>query len=96
VADDLDVFLTRLNERTSREAGRKYEKGKRFSWPRLLFWPLVVFGKTYFLKKNVFQGSRGMVISCFAAYEAFLIEGKLWELEAEPGRVYERLKEFEE
>lgn len=58
-----------------------YEKGKRFSYYRILVKPPVKFMETYFLKLGFLDGLAGFVISASAAYSIFLRVVKTWEIE---------------
>jgi hypothetical protein len=90
--DNLTIRLTQLNVETSKEAQAKFARGERFSSLSLLFLPPLVFLRELFWKRGFFQGTQGMVKSLLLAYQQFLIEGKLWELETRPQKNYEKWK----
>jgi len=46
----------------------------------LLFRPLVVFMKSYCLKKGILDGVRGLIVSVFASMYTFVKYAKLWEM----------------
>lgn len=46
----------------------------------LLFRPLVVFMKSYCLKKGVLDGVRGLIVSVFASMYTFVKYAKLWDM----------------
>jgi len=48
----------------------------------LMFRPLIVFGKSYFLKRGVLDGVRGFVVSVFAGMYTFVKYAKLWAMTA--------------
>ena len=58
------------------------EKGKSqdfVRWYHLLVNPLIVFLKTYFLRKGFRDGIRGVIIAVFASMYTFVKYAKLWE-----------------
>lgn len=93
VSANLTKQLTVLNQKTSKLAGAKYQKGERSSLFRLLASPLRAFAKSYLWQRHLWQGTSGMARSLLAAYEAFLVEGKIWELEKKSWQVYLQLKD---
>lgn len=57
------------------------EKAKRVHvvrWPDLLVRPLVVFVKTYILKRGFADGVRGFIVCVFASMYTFVKYAKLW------------------
>jgi glycosyltransferase involved in cell wall biosynthesis len=61
-----------------------FDRGARFSLPKLFFKPVSKFIETYFLKRGFLDGLPGFIISVGAAYSVFLKFVKLWELERSP------------
>lgn len=58
-----------------------YQKGRRFSWARLLLKPFSKFFETYFLKRGFLDGYPGFLIAVGASYSIFLRVAKLRELD---------------
>ena len=59
------------------------EKGKvqpQVQWYHLLINPLVVFLKTYLLRKGFRDGIRGLIFAVFASMYTFVKYAKLWEI----------------
>ncbi|HET9395178.1 MAG TPA: hypothetical protein VFO36_03900, partial [Nitrospiraceae bacterium] len=46
----------------------------------LLFRPLVVFVKSYVLKRGYLDGIRGLIVSVFAGMYTFVKYAKLWDM----------------
>ena len=59
-------------------ARQMHEKGKRCHWWDLVFRPTFVFLKHYLLKREVFAGTYGLILSKNAAYATYLKYAALW------------------
>ena len=59
---------------------QKDKKNKKASFLKLLFIFPLAFIKSFFLRRNIFNGKRGFIISFINAFYAFLKEAKLYEL----------------
>lgn len=57
------------------------DKGKKFSYLKLIIKPFGKFVETYFAKRGFLDGLPGFIISVGAAYSMFLKFAKLWEME---------------
>lgn len=77
----VEVKVDKVNRYSSGKAMDKFEKGKRSSLPKLLLVMPVTFLKSYFLRRNCYNGRRGFIGSMINAFYAFLKEAKLYELE---------------
>lgn len=62
-------------------AQQLFEKGKKFSYLKLIFKPWSKFVETYFWKRGFMDGLPGFIISVGAAYSVFLKFAKLWEMQ---------------
>ena len=45
-----------------------------------MYSPLSLFLDSYIIKKGIFHGSRGLILSVMGSYYVFLKYAKLWEL----------------
>src|SRR3972149_4294214 len=77
---DLTHHLQVINKYTSIAAGQKYAKGIRFPLIRGFFSSLFYFFDSFFIKRGVFHGARGLILSTIGSYYVFLKYAKLWEL----------------
>lgn len=59
---------------------QKNKKNKKASFSKLILIFPLAFIKSFFLRRNIFNGKRGFIISCINAFYAFLKEAKLYEL----------------
>ena len=64
---------------TTLAAAEKGKSQKFVSWYHLTFNPLVIFLKTYFLKKGFKDGRRGIIFAVFASMYTFVKYTKLFE-----------------
>lgn len=72
----------RTNDKySSLSAEELFNKGKRFSYLKLIFKPCFKFFETYFFKRGFLDGLPGFIIAMGASYSLFLKFSKLWELE---------------
>jgi glycosyltransferase involved in cell wall biosynthesis len=60
-----------------------FERGKKFSYTKLVFKPISKFLETYLLKRGFQDGLPGFIVAVGAAYSVFLKFAKLWEFERE-------------
>jgi hypothetical protein len=58
-----------------------YESGRRASAVDLLTHPPAAFLRNYVLRRGMFDGSVGLLLSLVNAYSVFLKFAKLWELQ---------------
>lgn len=63
-----------------------FNKGKKFSYLKLIFKPISKFIETYFWKRGFLDGLPGFIIAVGASYSIFLRFAKLWELEKQVSR----------
>ena len=77
----IEVKVDKVNRYSSGKAMDKFDKGKNSSLAKLLLVMPVTFLKSYFLRRNCYNGRRGFIGSMINAFYAFLKEAKLYELE---------------
>jgi len=77
----VEVKVDKVNRYSSGKALDKFDKGKKSSLVKLLLVMPVTFLKSYFIRRNFYNGRRGFVGSMINAFYAFLKEAKLYELE---------------
>jgi hypothetical protein len=70
-----------LNIASSRAAAVLAAQGKRARLWGLLFSPFFTFLQTYLLRGEWHRGATGLITAIFAAYEVFVRQAKLWELQ---------------
>ncbi|MCI6989582.1 MAG: glycosyltransferase family 2 protein [Campylobacter sp.] len=79
-----DKFIHELviknNNYSSLRAKSDFEKGKKPSLLKLIFIFPLIFLKSYFLRRSIFNGRRGFITSIINAFYAFLKEAKLYEI----------------
>lgn len=72
----------RTNDKySSLSAEELFNKGKRFSYLKLIFKPYFKFFEAYLFKRGFLDGLPGFIIAIGASYSLFLKFAKLWELE---------------
>lgn len=79
--DEIESVIDKHNLYSSLKASEKYQKGKRFSYLKLILIYPLTFLKIYILQRNIFSGMRGFILANNVAYYSFLKESKLYELE---------------
>lgn len=72
------------NRYSSLGAQDLFERGKKFSFFKLVTKPISKFIETYLIKRGFLDGMPGFIISVGAAYSVFLKFAKLWELQKLP------------
>ena len=77
----ISEHIQMLNSSTSEHAVKIFEEGSRANLICIIFKPKVVLLKSLFLKGGIFKGLRGIIISVLNAYEEFLTQLKLWEIQ---------------
>lgn len=77
---DLKSYVAKMNQYTSLDAEKKYNKGKAVGISYILIRPFLEFIKKYLFKKGFLLGSQGLILSILSAYYQFLKAAKLWEL----------------
>ena len=65
---------------TTLAAQEKASRVRRVGASDLLFRPLVVFVKSYVLKRGYLDGIRGLIVSVFAGMYTFVKYAKLWDM----------------
>ncbi|NQU21542.1 MAG: glycosyltransferase family 2 protein [Candidatus Nealsonbacteria bacterium] len=75
----LSHYLAKVNSYTDMQAADFIARGKRLSRLRLLIELPATFFKAYFLRKNVFLGTYGLIISVSYAYYRFIRLAKVYE-----------------
>jgi glycosyltransferase involved in cell wall biosynthesis len=78
---DLSDHLERINTYSTLAARQMYERGRRASALDLLVQGPAAFLRNYILRRGVFDGAVGLLLSTVNAYSVFLKFAKLWELE---------------
>jgi len=79
----ISILTDKKNQYSSLKAKEKFQKGKRFSYLKLmLIFPLVFIQELIF-KRRILSGTRGLILSVIQAYYAFTKEAKLFELAVE-------------
>ncbi|MCW8093462.1 glycosyltransferase family 2 protein [Alteromonas sp. ASW11-130] len=78
--DTTHKLVTKQNSYSSLKAEEKAMKGKRPSLLKLIFIFPIMFAKTYFLRRMILSGRRGLVHAVVESMYAFLKEAKLHEL----------------
>ena len=72
-------WLGKMNRYTSLMAEEQDNPKKRVNAAALFFRPLGIFIKFYWLKRGYGEGIRGVIISVFASFFAFMKYAKIWE-----------------
>jgi len=76
---NVEFFTTKKNQYSSLKAKEKFLKKKKFSYLKLfLIFPLV-FIQEWIIKRKIFSGVPGLVLSVIQAHYAFIKEAKLYE-----------------
>ena len=78
--DDMHLLVEKHNQYTSLKALEKFNKGKKFSYLKLLLIYPLTFLKIYLLQRHIFSGMRGFIQANNVAYYSFMKEAKLYEL----------------
>lgn len=73
--------INKINYYTTLSAQEYLQKGKKSSLVKVFFRPNWAFFKAYFLQRGFLDGKQGFIVSCFAAYNAFLKYVKLYGLQ---------------
>lgn len=77
---DLSHHLDVINKYTTIAANQKYAKSKKFPILHALFSSVFYFFDSYIIRKGIFHGSRGLILSVMGSYYVFLKYAKLWEI----------------
>jgi len=77
---DLTGYLARFNDFTTWTAADLRDKGRRATLCSLVLRPALRFMKLYLLKLGFLEGTRGLLLCGFAAFNVFAKYAKLWEL----------------
>lgn len=77
--DDITTQITKLNHYSSLRASEKFNKNKKFSLLKLLVVFPGAFLKSYIIRRNFLNGTRGFISALSLAFYAFLKEAKLYE-----------------
>ncbi len=85
----LSRYLDELNKASSEEAKKRFDHGERTSRFRMILAMKLAFIRTL-LAGDQPGVTRGWAESFLAGYRQFLIHAKLWELEEEPWKTYEK------
>jgi len=78
-----------INSSTSKRAMEVFNSGIRTKLINIILKPKLVFLKSIFVEGKIFGGIRGIIVSVLNAYEEFLIQLKLWEIQ-NTGKRYEK------
>jgi len=80
---NISICTDKKNQYSSLKAKEKYQKGKRFSYLKLLLIFPLVFIQDLIFKRRILLGTRGLILSVIQANYAFTKEAKLFELAVE-------------
>ena len=76
----------KFNLYTTLAARQKRKSTDQVHWHHLLFNPLIVFLKTYLLRRGFRDGIRGFIFAVFASMYTFVKYAKLWEILYSPSK----------
>lgn len=77
---DLSHHLDVINKYTTIAANQKHARGIKFPILHAVFSSFFYFLDSYIIRKGIFHGSRGLILSVMGSYYVFLKYAKLWEL----------------
>ena len=77
---DLSHHLQVINKYTTIAATQKYSKRVKFPMLNAIFSSMFYFVDSYIIKRGIFHGYRGLILSTMGSYYVFLKYAKLWEL----------------
>lgn len=78
---DISEHARMIQERYAPLSARSmYEKGKRTSIPKILAAPVFSFFRDYVLRAGFLDGTQGVMIAGFGAYNIFLKNALLWQM----------------
>ncbi len=77
---DLSHHLDVINKYTTIAANQKYARRIKFPILHAVFSSAFYFFDSYIIRKGIFHGSRGLILSVMGSYYVFLKYAKLWEL----------------
>ncbi len=73
-------YISRMNVYTALAAQDRLERGKRFSWSRLVFDPIWTFKKMYFFKGGWRDGMPGLLLCALSGFHTLVKHAKHWEM----------------
>lgn len=73
--------INTINYYTTLSAQDYIQRGKKSSLLKIIFRPNWAFIRAYFIQLGFLDGKQGFIVSCFAAYNAFLKYIKLYSLQ---------------
>lgn len=76
---NISKLLSNLDRYTDYEAQEMLRKGKSFSYFRWIAVPTFIFVKTYFFRKGLFDGWRGLILAIYNFFYHFISYAKLKE-----------------
>src|SRR5512138_3114943 len=82
----IEAHAGKANRYTTLAAEDALRRGARPSVAKMILSPLVVFVKSYLLKRGFLDGLHGLVLSVLHANAAFLKAAKLWDLRGAAAR----------
>ena len=77
---DISHHLNVINQYTTIAANQKYARRIKFPIFHAVFSSVFYFLDSYIIRKGIFHGSRGLILSVMGSYYVFLKYAKLWEL----------------
>jgi len=77
---DLSHHLDVINKYTTIAANQKHARGIKFPILHAVFSSVFYFIDSYIIRRGIFHGSRGLILSTMGSYYVFLKYAKLWEL----------------
>lgn len=79
-SDSLQEYIAKNQAYIALEAGRRHQRGERFSILRALLSPLRVFLFRYLRLRGFRDGTMGLILCVLLAFFTFLVHARLWEL----------------
>ncbi len=77
----LKEFLIKINFYSTLRANELHNQGVRANWLSIIAHPKVKFFQDYFVKLGFLDGIEGFIVAMLMSMHAFLVRGKLWQLD---------------
>lgn len=77
----LSDYIARMDIYATLAARDRLERGKRFSWTRLVFDPIWTFKRMYFFKGGWRDGMPGLLLCALSGFHTLVKHAKHWELQ---------------
>lgn len=85
--DNLASLLADINLKSTAEAQRKHQKGKRMFFLDIIVLPLITFKRVFLLKLGLLDGLAGFILAILEAFQTFLEKSKFWLLKQQEKEV---------